>query len=45
MSDSDAGYGFGTGIGDDEIARLEFHGAVAASATRMISPRRGIRSG
>jgi hypothetical protein len=39
------GCGFGTGIGDDEIARLEFQGAVAAPATRMIFTEAGIRSG
>jgi hypothetical protein len=41
MSDSDTGYGFGTGIGDDQIARLEFQGAVAAPATRMIFTEAG----
>ena len=45
MSDSDNGYRFGTGIGDDEIARLELQGAVAAPATRMIFTEAGIRPG
>ena len=31
MSDSDASYAFGTGIGDDEIARLEAQGRFNAS--------------
>jgi hypothetical protein len=35
MVDSDSGYGFGSGIGDDEVARLEVQGAALAPATRQ----------
>ena len=45
MSDSDTGYRFGTGIGDDEIVRLEAGGAALARATRMIFAEAGIRPG
>jgi SAM-dependent methyltransferase len=45
MGDSDPGYQFGTGIGDDEVARLEIQGAALAPATRMIFAEAGIRSG
>jgi SAM-dependent methyltransferase len=43
MSDSDTGYG--TGIGEDEVARLEAGGAALAQATRMIFAEAGIRPG
>jgi ubiquinone/menaquinone biosynthesis C-methylase UbiE len=48
MSDSDATdatYGFGRGIGEDEVARLEVQGASQAQATRMIFAEAGIRPG
>ena len=45
MGDSDSGYQFGTGIGDEELARLEAQGAALVPATRMIFAEAGIRSG
>ncbi len=45
MGDSDPGYQFGSGIGDDEVARLEVQGAALAPATRMIFAEAGIRPG
>jgi SAM-dependent methyltransferase len=45
MGDSDSGYQFGTGIGDDELVRLEAQGAAMAPATRMIFAEAGIRPG
>jgi SAM-dependent methyltransferase len=43
MGDSDSGYQFGTGIGDEELARLEAQGAAIAPATRMIFAEAGIQ--
>jgi len=45
MGDSDSGYQFGTGIGADEVARLEAQGAALVPATRMIFAEAGIRPG
>ncbi len=45
MGDSDSGYQFGSGIGVDEVARLEVQGAALAPATRMIFAEAGIRPG
>jgi SAM-dependent methyltransferase len=48
MGDSDAtdaSYAFGSGIGEDEIARLESQGAFLASLTRMGLAEAGIRPG
>jgi SAM-dependent methyltransferase len=48
MGDSDATnatYGYGSGIGDDEVARLENQDALVAQATRMIFTEAGIRPG
>jgi SAM-dependent methyltransferase len=45
MSDSDTATGFGTGIGEDEVARLELQGKVTAPPTRMIFTEAGIRPG
>src|SRR5271169_1089035 len=45
MGDSDSGYQFGTGIGDEELNRLEAQGAAIAPATRMIFAEAGIRPG
>ena len=45
MGDSDSGYQFGSGIGEDEVARLEVPGAVWSPATRMIFAEAGIRPG
>jgi SAM-dependent methyltransferase len=45
MSDSDADYRFGTGFGDDEIARLEAQGRVNVPGTRMAWAEAGIRPG
>jgi SAM-dependent methyltransferase len=45
MGDSDSGYQFGTGIGEEEVARLEAQGAAMAPATRMIFAEAGIRPG
>jgi hypothetical protein len=38
MSDSDSGYPFGTGIGQEELDRFEAQGAAIALATRMRRP-------
>jgi SAM-dependent methyltransferase len=43
MGDSDCGYQFGLGIGDEELARLEAQGAALVPATRMIFAEAGIR--
>jgi len=45
MGGSDSGYQLGTGIGADEVARLEAQGAALAPATRMIFAEAGIRPG
>ena len=45
MGDSDSGYQFGTGIGDEELDRLEAQGAALVPATRMIFAEAGIRPG
>jgi len=45
MGDSDPGYQFGSGIGAEEVARLELQGAALAPATRMILAEAGIRPG
>jgi SAM-dependent methyltransferase len=45
MSDSDSGYQFGSGIGEDEVARLEIQGRALAPGTRMIFAEAGIRAG
>lgn len=45
MGDGDPGYQFGSGIGEDELARLEAQGAAMATATRMIFAQAGIRPG
>ena len=45
MGDSDSGYQFGTGIGEEELDRLEAQGAAMAPATRMIFAEAGIRPG
>jgi len=45
MGESDSGYQFGTGIGAEEVARLEVQGAALAPATRMIITEAGIRPG
>jgi SAM-dependent methyltransferase len=48
MGDSDTtdgSYAFGSGIGEDEVARLEVGGRVFAPATRMILAEAGIRPG
>ena len=45
MADSGTGYRFGSGIGDDEVARLEVQGAAIAPATRMILAEAGLRPG
>ena len=45
MGDSESGYQFGSGIGEDEVARLEAQGAAIAPATRMIFAEAGIRPG
>ena len=45
MDDSGSGYQFGSGIGEDEVARLEVQGAAIAPATRMIFAEAGIRPG
>src|SRR3984957_12151942 len=45
MGDSDSGYQFGSGIGEDEVARLEIQGRALAPATRMIFAGAGIRPG
>jgi SAM-dependent methyltransferase len=45
MGDSGSGYQFGTGAGDDELARLEAQGRSLAAPTRMILAEAGIRPG
>ena len=45
MGDSDYGYQFGTGFGEEELNRLEVQGAALAPATRMILAEAGIRPG
>jgi cyclopropane fatty-acyl-phospholipid synthase-like methyltransferase len=45
MGDSDPGRQYGSGIGEDELARLEAQGAAMAAATRMIFAQAGIRPG
>jgi len=45
MGNSDSGYQFGTGIGEEELDRLEAQGAAIAPATRMIFAEAGIRPG
>jgi SAM-dependent methyltransferase len=45
MDDSDSGYQFGSGIGADDLARLEIQGKALAPATRMILAEAGIRPG
>ena len=45
MGDSDPGYQFGSGIGAEEVARLELQGAALAPATRMILAEADIRPG
>jgi SAM-dependent methyltransferase len=45
MSDSDSGHQFGTGIGEDEVTRLEAQGKAIAPATRMIFAEAGIQAG
>jgi SAM-dependent methyltransferase len=45
MTDSESGHQFGSGIGEDEVARLEVQGAAIAPATRMIFTEAGIRPG
>lgn len=45
MGESDSGYQFGSGIGEDEVARLEIQGGALAPATRMIFAEAGIRPG
>jgi ubiquinone/menaquinone biosynthesis C-methylase UbiE len=48
MSDSDATdatHGFGSGMGDDEVARLELQDQLNAQATRIIFTEAGIRPG
>ena len=45
MGDSEPGYQYGSGIGDDELARLEAQGAAMATATRMIFAEAGIQPG
>ena len=45
MGSSDSGYQLGTGIGENEVTRLEAQGAAIAPATRMIFAEAGIRPG
>ena len=45
MGDSEPAYQFGSGTGEDELARLEAQGAAMATATRMIFAQAGIRAG
>src|SRR5215470_7895870 len=45
MGGSDSDYQFGSGIGEDEVARLELQGGALAPATRMIFAEAGIRPG
>jgi SAM-dependent methyltransferase len=44
-SATDATYGFGSGIGDDEMTRLEAQSRIFDPATRMIFTEAGIRPG
>src|ERR1700742_4595671 len=45
MVDGNPGYQYGSGVGDDELARLEAQGLAMAAATRMIFAHAGIRPG
>lgn len=45
MANGDSSYEFGTGIGQEELDRLEAQGAAIAPATRMIFTEAGIRPG
>jgi SAM-dependent methyltransferase len=45
MGDGDPAYQFGSGIGADEVARLELQGSALAPATRMILTEAGIQPG
>jgi SAM-dependent methyltransferase len=45
MDDTAPGYQFGSGIGRDELARLEVQGQALAGATRMILAEAGLRPG
>ncbi|HEY0936603.1 MAG TPA: class I SAM-dependent methyltransferase [Trebonia sp.] len=45
MVDGEPGYQFGSGVGDDELTRLEAQGTAMAAATRMIFAHAGIRPG
>ncbi len=45
MVDSDSGYQFGSGVGDEELVRLEAQATAMAAATRMIFAHAGIRPG
>jgi ubiquinone/menaquinone biosynthesis C-methylase UbiE len=45
MTGSDPGYQYGSGIGEDELARLEAQGTAMAAATRMIFAQAGLRPG
>jgi hypothetical protein len=44
MGDSGYWYQFGTGIGEEELNRLEVQGAGIAPATRSVSSRSGKRA-
>jgi ubiquinone/menaquinone biosynthesis C-methylase UbiE len=45
MVDSNPGYQYGSGVGDDELARLEAQGTALAAATQMIFANAGLRPG
>jgi SAM-dependent methyltransferase len=45
MVDSDPGYQFGSGVGDEELTRLEAQATAMAAATRMIFAHAGLRPG
>jgi ubiquinone/menaquinone biosynthesis C-methylase UbiE len=45
MGEGEPAYQYGSGIGEDELARLEAQGAAMATATRMIFAQAGIRPG
>jgi SAM-dependent methyltransferase len=45
MGNSDSGYQFGSGVGDEELTRLEAQGRSLAAPTRMILAEAGIRPG
>jgi SAM-dependent methyltransferase len=45
MADSEPGYQYGSGVGDDELTRLEAQATAMAAATRMIFAHAGIRPG